>query len=766
MITPLPSTLSQKERWKLKQKSRCTSWYNSNEFYHVGQCLQLATQLFNHHHNPNQESSSSQLLSSSTATTKGENVQHHHNLYNEINHGIQRVSIWRKRSNHNNNGRLPHSIDIICSLAESLLNDSFYSSSNQNSYNHNSSSSSSHNNSISISSSMSLRLAYASTIIRGVNGIADSISRNRSNIPYQQQQNNNTTTTMQTQSISTLCSKIGLPLWIVDLRHDASHQELPSLISLRLGCKVLLEYYMNYYWYTICDNRDKIWKKGWNEYLMNWIDDANVDDNGNGGNGNDNDIDEDGDNNTGDDEPQLEDNNANAKKEQKNSSNKQNKKSSSDTSTDTNYGAYSIFLHESNKEKQIKKKIREDITKKKQKKKQIKSTKKMELQRQELMTKKKELCVKEFLKNIPIDIGYDLLISFLVWGDGSSGSSGGLLIPDVKGTSSLSTVDYNYQSQESIQSLQEQFGQTLIAQVCKVWPGFITCLLVNLIDYIHLLEDETISSSTKKMSKAERDQKLYIAFSWVYYLTSDNFYFHLGWIKDHNEDKDKNSTSYLKLKAKNLKNRQLTSTVFESNSASLDILSNKARLPLNSLCDKCLDHIDTVIQQTRSHDTTMKVKTSMDIISLFEQILKDTRIEYNGIANCTHKRKVEFIDELKANRDEDGVNKCKKVKILQDNDPESKSLMVTNNDLNKTTTMMTLEDIESILDKEDDFDGKNPEPNATEKHDQANSDNKRDIDNTINNCDHQAHEKRTVKAWTLCPSWDSCAIGTLPGYVG
>jgi len=41
---------------------------------------------------------------------------------------------------------------------------------------------------------------------------------------------------------------LGLPGWVVDLRHDAAHGELPTLPSLRMAAKTLLEFFSTLYW--------------------------------------------------------------------------------------------------------------------------------------------------------------------------------------------------------------------------------------------------------------------------------------------------------------------------------------------------------------------------------------------------------------------------------------------------------------------------------------------------------------------------------------
>jgi len=76
-----------------------------------------------------------------------------------------------------------------------------------------------------------LRLLYTMTFIRFVNGIID---------PYQKG--------AYAVSISSLAEQLGLPQWFVDLRHEGTHDQLPSLKVLRNGCKQALEWLNNFYW--------------------------------------------------------------------------------------------------------------------------------------------------------------------------------------------------------------------------------------------------------------------------------------------------------------------------------------------------------------------------------------------------------------------------------------------------------------------------------------------------------------------------------------
>ena len=61
-----------------------------------------------------------------------------------------------------------------------------------------------------------IRLAYASAIVRLVNGMVDPLQYGA-----------------YARSISSIAAQLGLPAWFVELRHAATHEDLPSLEVLR-----------------------------------------------------------------------------------------------------------------------------------------------------------------------------------------------------------------------------------------------------------------------------------------------------------------------------------------------------------------------------------------------------------------------------------------------------------------------------------------------------------------------------------------------------
>ncbi len=69
------------------------------------------------------------------------------------------------------------------------------------------------------------RLLYAAAVLRCVNGLVEPGQRGSS-----------------AASVQSLARNVGLPAWVVDMRHEISHKELPSLSTLRLVSDFLLNY--------------------------------------------------------------------------------------------------------------------------------------------------------------------------------------------------------------------------------------------------------------------------------------------------------------------------------------------------------------------------------------------------------------------------------------------------------------------------------------------------------------------------------------------
>lgn len=127
--------------------------------------------------------------------------------------GISRVAAWRSRA------QLPVAINATAQLAELQLHEQLAEH---------------HHHAVGVSSRshMELSLLYASVIVRCVNGLVDGSQ-----------------TGSYAMAVSALAQRIGIPLWIVDLRHESTHNQLPSLPVLRFAAQHLLAWLRANYWH-------------------------------------------------------------------------------------------------------------------------------------------------------------------------------------------------------------------------------------------------------------------------------------------------------------------------------------------------------------------------------------------------------------------------------------------------------------------------------------------------------------------------------------
>lgn len=382
------------------------------------------------------------------------------------------------------------------------------------------------------------------------------------------------------------------------------------------------------------------------------------------------------------------------------------------------------------------------------------------------MIMNQESVVNDFVKNVPIDIGYNVLLSFLVWGGGGDDDDNNYN-EDAKGVLTSTPYQNQNQNQEmnNSQSLHPQYSPSLLIPICKVWPGFITCLFVNLIDYIHQLEEEYSSFSHDYNNKNigttacnDEDQlddaiminlkkKITNAFTWIQYLLSNEFYNHLGWIQRKDEDKECENEGDDKDEIQNKEATTTSSTTTTINKmstvVSLDIIMNYIQLPLNSLCDKCIEHCESIMsyhqRQKQQHQqekmatltSPLKaLKTTIDIIHLLEHILKEKRSVHYGLVfdqttttatitthqllrniTTSKKRKVESesihgnddnVVENKLNlKNEDLVEPNINVKKKKSsNGNNTMEVHHNTNDENEVEIMLSLDEIENMLEND------------------------------------------------------------------
>ncbi|KAG5653504.1 hypothetical protein H0H81_012714 [Sphagnurus paluster] len=116
---------------------------------------------------------------------------------------VNRISAWRAITH------LPHALESTLSILVAIVQDNLQPAS---------------------SSQLALRQSYSTAIIRLVNGLVDPLQLGA-----------------YARSISSIAQQLGLPSWLVELRHAATHEDLPSLDLLREAARVSMVWLLNNY---------------------------------------------------------------------------------------------------------------------------------------------------------------------------------------------------------------------------------------------------------------------------------------------------------------------------------------------------------------------------------------------------------------------------------------------------------------------------------------------------------------------------------------
>ena len=651
----IKSNLPIKQKFRIRNRARITPWCNSSEFDYVGLCLSRATLLF-----PNGDDD----WHGDSDTNNAIPLSDHQ--YGELVYGIERITHWRTRAQ---TGRLPHSVDMCASIAEIMLNDALSLAQS----NTNSGSNTYATTRITINTNANAqKLSYASAIIRAVNGIADSIQKNRATYG---------------SSISHLCSQIGLPSWIVDLRHDSAHNELPTLIPLRLAAKTLLGFLMEKYWTVLEDLRI-----GWREEGVGLLVECKSQCKAL-------------------DRIQMEEKEVKAEQADHDGDDDDDKEEE-----DGNfYGAYSIFMED----------------KKKKKKGSSPKTTPAKQQQQPLPKPQKALsrtarqCLNEFIKTIPMDMGLPIIIQYLIGGGiGDAPHGRGILIP---GSPSLK------ENMSSVRKMRERYSLILLF-VANKWPGFVHMLFVNIVDLMISLDGSSSCKGSSngngceetdtnqdggvddEVEEAGKNRKIFFLKYWIQYLLSNEFYCFLHW-----HDIVWRGSKNIRQRPREKWSEHLL--LHMESSAPLDILK-RVRIPLNSVCDRFSEG-----------ESDMSKEMSV----FLEGILGKERVRQSLVRGMrsTLKRSIGDISN-------DDVN-VKSIPTAGSNDNERGGA----NDKDESY-LLGLEEIEGLLsDEERTNDGDSRIPVQVQVREREES---------------KATKSKTIVPWTLCQSWEPCAIGTLPGY--
>ncbi|KAK1431454.1 hypothetical protein QVD17_07913 [Tagetes erecta] len=126
-----------------------------------------------------------------------------------IDFALQRISTWRSR------GCVPVIIEVTASIVETQQKDPYFRDGLSGS---------------DLLAENMLTMLYCMTIMRLVNGIVEK-TRNKNEV-----------------SIGEAADAIGIPRMLIDIRHECSHRDLPSLRLVRLASTKALDWLKAYYW--------------------------------------------------------------------------------------------------------------------------------------------------------------------------------------------------------------------------------------------------------------------------------------------------------------------------------------------------------------------------------------------------------------------------------------------------------------------------------------------------------------------------------------
>ncbi|XP_070009276.1 uncharacterized protein LOC107760939 isoform X4 [Nicotiana tabacum] len=122
---------------------------------------------------------------------------------------LQRISTWRSR------GCIPVAVEVTASIIEIQQKDAFFRKDLGGN---------------ALQSEEMLSMLYCMAIMRLVNGVVEK-TRNKTEI-----------------SIGEAANDIGIPRMLIDVRHEGSHRDLPSLQLVRLASTKALDWLKSYYW--------------------------------------------------------------------------------------------------------------------------------------------------------------------------------------------------------------------------------------------------------------------------------------------------------------------------------------------------------------------------------------------------------------------------------------------------------------------------------------------------------------------------------------
>ena len=641
------------------------------------------------------------------------------------------ISIWKSRQE-----GLPHAIESTASLSQVYWRDSQRRARRFRGV-----------------SVMELRLAYSAAIVRCINGFADILQQQRA----------------MAASVSSLCGQLGIPSWVVDTRHEGSHNALPNLEVLRLSASTLLEYMKSEFWIPRCagwnncdnernsvvdtanriaisgedeakslDTKDrspidylleyKVCSLAWNKARGLSIDD--VETNG--------------------------DKKSTGKRQKKSSSGPQktrilpydplfgevgslvdssDEEDNSDAADDHRKGpqvnldkpVVNSSIWGSSVGTNTNRFILLDISPTKKKKKG-KDKKKSKKPIQKSIKKKKGEksptdCAKRFVQSVPsLQEGYKVAIQYLLSGGvGELPWGEGVLISDTKNPFPA--------TQQGVIKCWQLYSP-LVHVICRSWPGFAANMITYLVDRIISLEEEMLCDENETENSIGRHQrkaitrKLYFLSAWIRLLLSQRFVAALD-----------QSFAVTTISSKN-------SNPLELPLAQLNHLEYLG-YPLESLLDRCRRFHSARSIAAKPGLTEI----SQSVVHYLEAVFGQTNIGNFGYPE-TDEPQPDTKQKVSGKINEKGDN------------------VLAETDTGISSEAMSLDEMEKMLLSEDD-DNQNEvrdEPELRTHNDSDFVEQASTVQSETNGTSAESEAPIRRPAWIRCERWDACAIGSLPGY--
>lgn len=716
--TILQSKLSLKKQLSLKNTCKQTPWYDTNELIQTGSALLLALKLFptNHQQQHHQETTAPEGL------TPDEHIQ--------LQLAFRRVAVWR---GHSARGRLSHAVDITAGLAGLLLSDAERTCQRNTTGNN----------------PYQLRNSYSTLLLRSVNGLADTYRHQRKS---------------SLLSVSHCCALAGLPLWIVDIRHDASHNDLPSLGLCRIGAIESLRFWKTRYWDTL---EKKVWGK--KSEIGTLASPAESDDVGICSYALDCLV-------RYQQSALLEVKEKKSSKPKSKKITKQQMKTEDASDKANNETEDLLLLPDEPKSVATRHKsdvktiesnnsfaIFDDDKPKKKKSKKNPEQKSDPIETEPALSNSDDTkqvqassrdCAAEFVREIPMDIAISEVLKFLVWGIGQDGPA---ILTGQGVLSATQDVD------DMFNNLRAVYDPLIIA-LTNAYPGFVAALVVHLIDSILCLDSERGERSKSYESHAADESELYLQqitcniqymSMWIHFIFSREFHMHFNRsaaiyfeeaksvlvTSSQTGEKREFQSHPIDLKKKGRKNWTQQQLQFMQSHLQYTTFQSLG-IPMNSICDRLLLHGEKYLCDSESGVGKL--------LHLFEGILTENRVAFMGLVE----KEGTYDDNINAD-DAFCVDAAKVEPETVTPCADKSTAAGASTDATSISKDMSLEDMEAFLSS-----AVNPEDKCTKE-------GSNDLDNVQEKTQTPTSRGSAfpeIKPWTLCKTWDSCAIGSMPGY--